>query len=113
MTTWRIDFGYDGGAFFGYAAQPGKRTVQETLETALFRHTGPVKTEVAGRTDSGVHASGQVVSFTTSRAIDPVRVTRSLNTQLGPEIAVASVTAVPDDFSARFSATARQAASSS
>ncbi len=107
MTVYRIDFAYDGTGFHGYARQPHVRTVQGELETALFKLTGEVETTVAGRTDKGVHASAQVVSFTTVTNLDTDRVRRSLNRQLAPEIAVASVAAAPDGFDARFSATSR------
>ena len=60
----RIDLGYDGSGFSGWAAQPGRRTVEETLAVALgraLRLPGPPALTVAGRTDAGVHARGQVV----------------------------------------------------
>ena len=107
MTTYRIDLAYDGSGFHGYARQPRVRTVQGELETALFKLTGEVETVVAGRTDKGVHARGQVVSFQTDEQLDTARVLRSLNRQLGPEICVARVTEAVPGFSARFSATGR------
>lgn len=108
MTRYRIDFAYDGTAFRGYAANRGVRTVQGELETALQRIVGaPVTTAVAGRTDAGVHASGQVVSFEGDADLDTEAAVKRLNSMLGAEIAVASVTAVDDDFHARFSATNR------
>ena len=107
MTTYRIDFAYDGTDFHGYARQPEVRTVQGELEEALFKHTGEVETSVAGRTDKGVHATAQVVSFSPREQIDTGQVVRSLNRQLAPEIAIASVSVVPDGFSARFSAKGR------
>lgn len=107
MTTYRIDFAYDGSGFHGYAKQPNVRTVQGELETALFKLTGEVETAVAGRTDAGVHARSQVVSFETAEEVDCDRLFRSLNRQLAPEIAVASVGVAPAGFNARFSATGR------
>jgi tRNA pseudouridine38-40 synthase len=107
VPTYRLDFAYHGAGFYGYAAQPDVRTVQQDLETALAHHSGPVTTLVSGRTDKGVHASAQVVSFTSERQLHAARVVRSLNRQLGPEIAVYSLTVAPDDFHARFSATGR------
>ncbi len=107
MTIYRIDFAYDGSGFHGYARQPQVRTVQGELEDALFKLTGEVETAVAGRTDSGVHATAQVVSFATEAELDMDRVVRSLNRQLAPQIAVSSVSVAPDGFSARFSATGR------
>ena len=107
MPTYRLDIAYNGSGFHGYARQPGVRTVQGDLEEALFRVTGPVDTVVAGRTDRGVHASGQVVSFRVDEAIEPDEVQRSLNRQLGPEIAVLALSEAAVDFDARFNATSR------
>lgn len=108
MPTYRLDLAYDGSPFHGYAKQPTVRTVQGDLEAALFAHTGPVATVVAGRTDAGVHATGQVVSFSCDSELDEGRVARSLNRRLRPAIAVRHVRRVGDDFHARFSATGRQ-----
>lgn len=106
MATYRLDLAYDGSGFYGYAKQPNVRTVQGELEAALAPHTGGAETYVAGRTDKGVHASGQVVSFTCDE-LDVARVLRSLNGRLAPEIAARSLTEAPDGFHARFSATGR------
>lgn len=108
MPTYRIDVAYDGTDFHGYARQDNVPTIQGALEAALFRRTGVVATAVAGRTDGGVHANGQVVSFVVADPIDEVRLQRSLNSQLGPAIAVNAVVEVPDEFHARFSATGRR-----
>ena len=108
MPTYRIDLAYDGTGFHGYGRQNNVRTVQGDLETALFRITGEVKTAVAGRTDGGVHATGQVVSFSVDAPLDTDRLQRSLNAQLGPEIAANAVTEVGDRFHARFSAVERR-----
>ena len=63
----RLDLGYDGTHFSGWAAQPGRRTVEEVLSGGLgtILRTEPPKLTVAGRTDAGVHASGQVAHFDT------------------------------------------------
>lgn len=106
MPTYRLDIAYDGSHFFGYAKQPQFRTVQGDLEAALFVHTGPVDTSVAGRTDKGVHATEQVVSFS-SEALDIERVQRSLNSMLAPTIAIHRIEEVDDGFHARYSATGR------
>jgi tRNA pseudouridine38-40 synthase len=106
VPTYRLDLAYDGSGFHGYARQPGIRTVQGDLEAALFHSTGEIATFVAGRTDKGVHATDQVVSFT-SDELDTDRVQRSLNRQLAPSIAVHRIVEVGDDFHARFSATGR------
>jgi len=107
VTTYRLDLAYLGTGFHGYAKQPQVRTVQGELEAALGRVIGPVETYVAGRTDKGVHASGQVASFESSKLIDTNRLFRSLNKQLGPEIAINALRTVPDGFHARFSASGR------
>lgn len=108
MTTYRIDLAYDGTDFHGYGRQDNVRTVQGDLEVALFRITGEVKTAVAGRTDGGVHATAQVVSFSVDASLDTDRLQRSLNAQLGSEIAVNAITEVSDRFHARFSAVERR-----
>ena len=107
MPTYRLDIGYDGSDFFGYAVQDGMRTVQRVLEDALFRITGPVRTVVAGRTDAGVHAKGQVVSFACDQDLDVAQTARSLDKMVGEEIVVRACQMVPDDFDARFSARSR------
>jgi len=106
MTTYRLDIAYDGAGFFGYARQPNVRTVQGELEKVLAPYTRNASTVVAGRTDKGVHASLQVVSFS-CRELDTARVIRSINSQLGPHIAARSLVEVSDDFNARFSAVGR------
>ena len=108
MPTYRIDLAYDGTDFHGYARQDNVPTIQAALEAALFRRTGVVVTSVAGRTDRGVHATGQVVSFTVGDPIDEARLWRSLNRQLGPAIAVNAVVEAGGDFHARFSAVGRR-----
>jgi tRNA pseudouridine38-40 synthase len=108
VPTYRLDLAYDGSGFSGYARQPDVRTVQGVLEDALAPFTGEVESFVAGRTDKGVHALGQVVSFASGAELDAERVTRSLNRRLGPEVSVTSMQTVADDFHARFSATGRR-----
>ncbi len=109
MPVYRLDLAYDGTGFHGYARQDGQRTIQGELEAALQTLLGvSPSTAVAGRTDSGVHAHGQVVSFDTDHEVDGPQIARSLNGILGPEIAVSAVTPVEDGFSARFSATFRR-----
>lgn len=108
MPTYRLDISYDGSGFSGYARQPRVRTVQGVLEEALAPFVPDVESFVAGRTDKGVHAVGQVVSFAAPRRLDLDRVTKSLNRRLGPEVAVTSMSRVDDGFHARFSATGRR-----
>jgi tRNA pseudouridine38-40 synthase len=107
MATVRLDIEYNGSGFRGWAAQPGLRTVQGELEAALATVLRePVRLTVAGRTDTGVHALGQVASFTTEVEIRN-DVVRRLN-GVGPDdVAVTSVSIVEDGFDARHSAKSR------
>jgi tRNA pseudouridine38-40 synthase len=108
VTTVRLDIEYDGSGFRGWAAQPGLRTVQGELEAGLATVLRePVQLTVAGRTDTGVHALGQVASFATPEAEVGEDLARRLN-GVGPDdIAVTAATAVEDDFDARHSAKSR------
>lgn len=100
---------YDGTDFRGFASNPGVRTVGGVLSAAIERVLGdPVDITCAGRTDKGVHARGQVVSFDADRErFDPEGLQRALNRLCAPEIAVRQVVAVPDGFDARRSAQSR------
>jgi tRNA pseudouridine38-40 synthase len=101
--TARLQLEYDGTDFAGWASQPGKRSVQETVESALVTVLRrEVKLTVAGRTDRGVHARGQVASHEG----DPAPV-RNLNALLPADVAVLSSEAAPDGFDARRDARAR------
>jgi tRNA pseudouridine38-40 synthase len=105
MPVYRLDLAYDGSGFSGYARQKGQRTVQGELEGALEKLLGAEpKTAVAGRTDAGVHARNQVVSLTIDDPVNPGEMLPSLNSMLGPEIAVNRMTEADADFHARFSA---------
>lgn len=102
----RLTVAYDGGAFHGFAANADVDTVQGRLVDALarvLRRPGVVVTG-AGRTDAGVHARGQVVSFDAPATIDLERVVRSLNGMCGPAVVVRAAAFAADDFDARFSA---------
>jgi len=112
----RIDLAYDGGAFHGWAAQPDLRTVQAELEAALrtVLRVAEASTVCAGRTDTGVHARGQVVHVDVAHDVlvaaagrsagDPAdAVTLRLNGVLAPDIRVRRVAAAADGFDARFS----------
>ena len=110
---WRVTVAYDGSGFHGFAAQQGQRTVADTLGTALARIARtPVALTCAGRTDSGVHALGQVVHFdlpaARSAGLDPDAVIRSCNSQLAPAIVVRDAAIAPAGFDARHSALARR-----
>jgi tRNA pseudouridine38-40 synthase len=110
-STIRLDLAYDGTGFRGWAAQrdPAVRTVEGTLSALLERTLGErVRLAVAGRTDAGVHARGQVASFDTSSSRRPEQIQAFLNGELAPEVVVARAMVVPDGFHARFSATARE-----
>jgi tRNA pseudouridine38-40 synthase len=95
---------YDGTPFAGWASQPGRRSIASELERALATVLRqPVDLTVAGRTDRGVHALGQVVSYP-----GPPPLLRSVNALLPGEIAVLEAEAVPDGFSARYDALSRR-----
>ena len=100
---------YNGRAFNGWQTQqPGVRTVQVALETALSRvAAAPVAVVCAGRTDSGVHGVGQVVHFDTTAARRPRNWLLGANANLPDDVNVSWVQPVADDFHARFSATGR------
>jgi tRNA pseudouridine38-40 synthase len=101
--TARLLLEYDGTDFAGWARQPHRRTVQDELERALSTVLrAPVELAVAGRTDAGVHATGQVASH----AGDAVHA-RRLNTLLPPDLAVLESGSAPEDFDARRDATSR------
>ena len=107
MTTVRLDIEYDGSGFSGWAKQPGLRTVQGELEAALATVLRePVELTVAGRTDTGVHAIGQVVSFETAADV-PADLARRLN-GLGPrDVAVTAAAPTAEGFDARRDAVSR------
>ena len=107
MTNVRLDIAYNGVGFAGWAAQPGERTVQGELESALGRVLGarPSLT-VAGRTDAGVHAWGQVASFG-MEGDPPQTLARAINSLTRDDVTVWSVSAAPEGFDARRSARSR------
>lgn len=117
----RLDLAYDGGGFHGWAVQPGLRTVQGDLEQALrtVLRRDAVPLTCAGRTDTGVHARGQVVHVDTSAeelaplagrdgAGPPEALARRLNGVLAPDVRVREVREAADGFDARFSAVWRR-----
>jgi tRNA pseudouridine38-40 synthase len=107
----RLAVSYDGSALHGWARQPGQRTVQGDLEQALSMVLRvPVDLTVAGRTDAGVHATGQVAHCDVPRSVwleQQQRLVRRLRGVLPPDIAVPAVTEAHPDFDARFSALGR------
>ena len=105
----RLTLAYDGTRFRGWARNAGQRTVEGVLTDALERALGSApKLAVAGRTDAGVHARGQVASFAAAEGVDLERLQRSINGMLAPEIVATEARRAPDDFHARFSASARE-----
>jgi tRNA pseudouridine38-40 synthase len=107
----RLDLAYDGSEFSGWARQTGLRTVEETLAHALataLRLTDVPSLTVAGRTDAGVHATGQVAHVDVPEPADLERLPRRLAGLLPGEIVVRRITVAAPGFDARFSATGRR-----
>jgi tRNA pseudouridine38-40 synthase len=109
MRTIKLTLAYDGTEYAGWQRQPGKRTLQETIEHALKAITG-ARTIVAGsgRTDAGVHALAQVASFDTASALSPREFHKALNAHLPRDIAVTRAEEAPLDFHARKHATSKR-----
>ncbi len=108
MRTLRLDLEYDGSAFAGWAAQPGQRTVEGELRRALgvvLREDPELR--VAGRTDAGVHATGQVVSVSTSSEVPAGRLARALAGLLPADVAARAVAETAPGFDARVDARSR------
>jgi len=101
---------YDGTDFAGFQVNPGTRTVQGILEAALARLGDGEEQRVdgAGRTDAGVHASGQVIGFTYAGRLTATDLERALEALLPPDVTVRDVRQVPDDFNPRFAARYRE-----
>jgi tRNA pseudouridine38-40 synthase len=105
--TARLDIAYDGTRFAGWAAQPGRRTIQSEVEAALERILGqPAALTVAGRTDAGVHATAQVASFEHSGEL-PDRLAVRLNAVLPRDVSVKRAAAASAGFDARRDARSR------
>ena len=104
----RLTIEYDGSGFRGWARQPGERTVEgavrEALDTVYPSWDGLA---VAGRTDTGVHATGQVASVTVAGGPPVERAAEALNRALPEDVAVIDASVAPDGFHARFSASGR------
>lgn len=105
----KLTLAYDGTDFCGFQRQVRERTVQSVLEETLARiHDHSVRIKAAGRTDSGVHATGQVVNFTSDhKTISPSKFKDALNAHLPPDIRVISSQRVAKSFHARFNAKQR------
>ena len=105
MPTVKLILEYDGSRYAGWQRQPDQPTIQDAVETALFQLTQQAVSVVgAGRTDSGVHALGQVASFRSNRDWTAREWTRGFNARLPPDIAVRAAAIVPDEFHARYAA---------
>src|SRR5262245_61275211 len=104
----RLTLEYDGTGFHGWARQPGRRTVEGAFRDALdavFPSWDGLA--VAGRTDAGVHATGQVASMSIEGGPPPQRAAEALNTVLPDDVAVVDAAEAEDGFQARFSARSR------
>ncbi len=110
MPRYRLTVEYDGRPFCGWQRQANAVSVQQVLEEAIARFSGErVSIQAAGRTDAGVHALGQVVSFDLSREWNPFKVREALNYHTKPyPVAIIDASRAGGDFEARFSATARR-----
>lgn len=105
MTHWKLTLAYDGTPYHGWQIQPGLSTIQGMLSDAIHRAINErVLPQGSGRTDTGVHALGQVASFTLQAPIPPDRLQLALNRCLPPSIRVLSADLVPPNFHARHSA---------
>lgn len=110
MPRYRLTLEYDGRPYCGFQLQAGQPSVQGALESAIAGFCGEaVRVTAAGRTDTGVHATGQVVHVDLAKAWRPEVVRDALNAHLVPEpVSVLSAEVAPADFHARFSATGRR-----
>ena len=104
----KLTLAYDGSGFRGWAAQPGLRTVEDTLRDALVGTFAEVSgLVVAGRTDTGVHALANVASVDVCGGPPPERAAEALNTVLPEDVAIVAAEQTPADFHARFAARSR------
>lgn len=105
MRTLKLTVAYDGSGYHGFQRQPRDLTVQQVLEEALSRITGKAVTVAgSGRTDSGVHAKGQVISFSTECPIPAANLKKAMNSVLPPDITVVASEEASAGFHARYSA---------
>ncbi|MGD9724056.1 MAG: tRNA pseudouridine(38-40) synthase TruA [Pirellulales bacterium] len=101
MPTFKLTLAYDGTNYCGWQVQPGQATLQATLEQTLERITGEsMRVFASGRTDAGVHALGQVVSFTSHTHLSPSVLQKALNAELPHDMAVVAAEQVADGFHA-------------
>ena len=103
--NYKVVLKYDGTNFKGWQAQPNERTVQQAVEEALLRiFEEELRVYSSGRTDTGVHALGQVVNFISTKKITPEELLDKLNKNMPQDIRALEVREVPPDFHARYSA---------
>ena len=105
MPNFKLTIAYDGTSYSGWQVQPGRVTLQETLERVLHKITGETtRVTASGRTDAGVHALGQVVSFQSSTKLEPPVLQKALNAELPHDMAILAACHAADDFHAIASA---------
>ena len=109
MSRYKITIQFDGANYFGWQMQSHKRTIQSEIETALvpLNNNSGVKIVGAGRTDTGVHAFGQVAHFDLRTSIKTIQLKKALNARLPHDIRIINVTKTNAEFHARFSAKRR------
>jgi tRNA pseudouridine38-40 synthase len=108
MKRWKCVCAYDGAGFTGWQSQPKRDSVQDAVEERLAAVLGvPTRTHASGRTDAGVHASGQVFHFDAEWSHGPGKLAAALRHRLPKAIQIVSVREAPADFHARFSATGK------
>lgn len=101
MRWFKLAIAYDGSGFVGWQVQPNGRSVQQVLEDAILRITGEqLRATASGRTDSGVHALGQVVSFASETNLPPERLQAALNAELPEDVVVLDCREIPGEFHA-------------
>ncbi|MDM5214829.1 tRNA pseudouridine(38-40) synthase TruA [Peribacillus sp. NJ4] len=110
MPKYKCVIAYDGTGFAGYQVQPEKRTIQSEFEAVLAQmHKGSIiKVTASGRTDSGVHAKGQVIHFESPLTFPTENWVKAFSALLPTDIVVLEVDIVPDDFHARFHTTGKE-----
>jgi len=102
MRTFKLTLAYDGTGYAGWQMQPGKPTIQAALEAALAKISGEtIRAAASGRTDAGVHALEQIVSFKSATALSPETLRNALNAELPRDMAALAVETAADDFHAR------------
>ncbi|MGB9613514.1 MAG: tRNA pseudouridine(38-40) synthase TruA [Candidatus Margulisiibacteriota bacterium] len=109
MRNIKLTIQYDGTSFAGFELQPGKRTIRNEIEKALYKLFGQkIKINAASRTDAGVHALGQVVNFSLRNPIPLSNIPKALNSVLPEDIRVIKAEQKPKKFNARFDAQAKE-----